>query len=229
MDISGYEGTTLHVVIRRSFIDCSGVYTWLQTRSAHILVGQHAPHDTDDGIHCHFAVLKPTVTVEGLRKNIKSHSWYEGKETYSILLKAEKSREDLKFVPLCRYIIKGDRNHLKDTTVPGPHVDLMQADWRPVASKVVYDASGGRFVNAGVKSHDADSKFSIVQEIVAKVGDEYLENERLAELVREALIKRDMVLGMYKVLDLCDAVRMYSKSNKHKWIASIVSVLDKRY
>lgn len=221
MDLSGY---TIQILIRVPYEDCSGFCAWMMTKSGQVLVGQHDADEEVTSTHCHLAVKDP-CGLEGIRKQLIKHSL--GAEKHSIMTKTKKGRVPYSWWKLCVYIIKGDMSNYR---AHSGELDLaaIQADWKdyiPVQVALV----GDKFVKTGTKVHDPNSKYSIVQECVAAIADKAIGNTELLNVVRQALIKREMCLGAYKVMDLCDSVLMYSKTHVNKWNTAMLQMLDKRY
>jgi len=141
--------------------------------------------------------------------------------------KTLKSRQEYDFCKLVIYCIKGDMNNVRYTTLDEQKMKELQAGW--VTPRTLVELQGGVFVKTS-KQHTHDSKYAIVQECVSKIAAwATVGNDQLVQVVREALVKREMALGMYKVMDICDAVLMYSGRHSNKWTAAAVSFLDKRY
>jgi len=221
MDLSG---STIQILIRKPFVDCSGFVDWLVAKSGAVVCCQHDADDDIKSTHCHIAVLLP-IGNEGIRKQLLKHDL--GGSHSSILQKTVKTKVPYDFIELAKYCVKGDSTTVRRTTLGEEMMKDLQAKWVSHRAQVVL--RGDVFVRES-KKHTADSKYAIVQEVVAKVaGLACLPMEELAKHVREALVKREMALGMYKVMDLCDSVLMYSKTHGHKWMASAVSFLEKRY
>lgn len=221
MDLSG---ATLQIVIRTPYEDCSGFVSWLSTKSDAIVACQHDADDDVKNTHVHVAVLRP-CGVEGIRKQLVKNSL--GGEKSSIMQKTLKTRKPYDFYELAKYCVKGDSTTIRHTSLGEQMMKEMQAAWVSHRTQVVLQ--GDVFVKTS-KTHTHDSKYAIVQECVSKIAAwATVGNDQLVQVVREALVKREMALGMYKVMDICDAVLMYSGRHSNKWTAAAVSFLDKRY
>jgi len=221
MDLSG---VTLQIVIRTPYQDCSGFVLWLYGKSDAIVACQHDADDDIKSTHVHIAVLRP-CGVEGIRKQLVNRSL--GGKNSSIMLKTLKGRVPYDFYELAKYCVKGDSTTIRYTSLGDQMMKELQSKW--VAPRTEVALAGGVFVKQS-KIHAHDSKYAIVQECVSKIaGWASIGNEQLVAVVREALVKREMALGMYKVMDICDAVLMYSGRHSNKWSAAAVAFLDKRY
>lgn len=243
MDLSGY---TIQLLLRVPFSDVDpGFWLWLQTRCTHYFVGEHPADQEVKNTHCHVAIYEP-CGAEGLRKALKRYEL--GGKKYSILTVCQNTKVPYNFWKLMVYILKGDSLKFRRTDMyifPDEKPTLVgwiQGQWinygeepdEAVLTDIV-DLSGQvidkKFIRKEKKEkvHDDNSKYAIVQEVVAVMGNQHYDHDTLIKAVRNALVKRHQVLGMYKVMDLIDSVLMYSKSHQAKWLSAVGAMMQKRY
>jgi len=117
----------LHVVLRVSFSDCSGVIAWMKTKSRRILAGEHAADDEVKNTHVHIA-LEPTVTREAIRKQLINHSL--GGQKHQIMEKVLKTHEPYDFIELSKYILKGFMDNLRATSLSYPETLELAKSWK---------------------------------------------------------------------------------------------------
>lgn len=205
---------------------------WMSANARAVLCGQH---DADSGCkstHCHVAILDPQVTDEAMRKQKVKHEIAGAfSSTTSKVQSGEHKGKPLEFEKLAPYVLKGDPTNLMMASqgITQEMIDRWIAAWiDPEATKIRLD--GDKFVKVGKKEHTADSKYAIIQEIVARIAQiDILTNRQLVDVVRDVIIKHEQVVGMYKIIDLCDAALMYSDKHKNTWKNAAVQFLDKRY
>lgn len=116
----------LHIVLRVPFSDCSGVITWMKTKSDRILAGEHAADDEVKNTHVHIA-LEPTVTREAIRKQLINHSL--GGQKHQIMEKVLKTHETYDFIELSKYILKGFTTNLRETSLSHAEVEDLAKAW----------------------------------------------------------------------------------------------------
>lgn len=117
----------LHIVLRVPFSDCSGVITWMKTKSRRILAGEHAADEEVKNTHVHIA-LEPIVTREAIRKQLINNSL--GGQKHQIMEKVLKTHETYDFIELAKYIIKGFTTNLRETSLSHAEVEDLAKAWK---------------------------------------------------------------------------------------------------
>lgn len=180
------------------------------------------PTIKNDHIHAYIKGYKRTA--ETLRENIKTifgvtRGGFSVSETYEKDGKREAVNDDA-----ITYMSKGKLDPLY-SKFDSEYVYSKKIEWveKPIVAKVVLQ--GGKLVRQ-VDESKKKTKHQLVQEMISEVGEDIRNQGRVVEVIRKVLIKNGEMVGMYKVIDFYDCVKMIG--DKDSWREMICEKINSR-
>lgn len=191
-----------HIVFHREWNDISGFCDWLATKSPVYLVVQHDADDIVKTTHCHIA-CEVSVSDQAIRDayNVRNLG---GRGQVTIMSKTEKTRQMYDINKLITYIIKGNVENVKRTTLGVIEVSEHAAQWINMTAS---DAKPD-------KGKDKNDHFSLIQEILNETKQipgmwtEVLSRDEFGHVIREEGLTDE---GRLKMFDY-----MVKKLNKNR-------------
>jgi len=150
----------LQVVLHKNYETVKTFCVWLAKNVSGYLVGEHPADEEIKTTHCHIQVEGLKVTVEAMRKEIQKVSG--GRGQYVIMSVTQKTRVKYDRDQLATYIIKGNEDHVKETS----YTTFEVADWC------------GRWVDKKATNHEED-KSKTIYDIILKVYKEQAKEWKL--------------------------------------------------
>lgn len=118
--------STLHILLRVPFSDCSGVIKWMTTKQGRITCAEHQEDEDISSTHCHVA-FETDVSKEAIRKQLIKYSL--GGPKHSIMEKVLKTHELYDYIELSKYCIKGDKTQIRVTSLSHEEVEDLEKKW----------------------------------------------------------------------------------------------------